>query len=209
MIEDLKRRNRAWATQKVKQDPAFFTRLVAQQSPEYLWIGCADSRVPANEIVGLAPGEVFVHRNVANLCSAQDLNYLAVLQYAVEVLKVRHIIVVGHYGCGGVQAAMEYPDHGLVDNWIAPIRALTEEFRAELDALPDDHARHDRLVELNVLRQAKQVAETPIVLKAREANEGWPQVHGWSYALTTGLVKDLHAPMPSPLSAMKRAVMRP
>ena len=205
MIEDLKRRNQAWAAAKVRQDPEFFTRLVAQQHPEYLWIGCADSRVPANEIVDLAPGEVFVHRNVANLCSPQDLNYLAVLQYAVEVLKVRHVIVVGHYGCGGVKAALEYPDHGLVDNWIAPIRALAEEYGAELAALPDDHARHDRLVELNALRQAKQVVETPIVLKARQANGGQPQVHAWCYSLSTGLVKDLDAPIPAPLSPPKRA----
>jgi carbonic anhydrase len=209
MIEDLKRRNRAWAEGKVEKDPEFFTRLVAQQNPEYLWIGCADSRVPANEIVDLAPGEVFVHRNIANLCSPQDLNYLAVLQYAVEVLKVRHVIVVGHYGCGGVRAAMEYPDHGLVDNWISPIRGLTQEFREELEALPDDHARHDRLVELNALRQAKLVSETPIVLKAREANDGLPRVHAWCYSLKTGIINDLNAPIPSPLSALKRAVLLP
>jgi carbonic anhydrase len=209
MIEDLKRRNRAWAEGKVQQDPEFFTRLVAQQHPEYLWIGCADSRVPANEIVDLAPGEVFVHRNIANLCSPQDLNYLAVLQYAVEVLKVRHVIVVGHYGCGGVRAAMEYPDHGLVDNWISPIRGLAQEFREELEALPDDHARHDRLVELNALRQAKLVSETPIVLKGREANEGLPRVHAWCYSLKTGIINDLNAPIPSPLSALKQVVLLP
>ncbi len=199
MIEELKRRNLAWVEGKTRTDPHFFDRLVGQQTPEYLWIGCSDSRVPANEIVGMEPGELFVHRNVANLCSPQDLNYLAVLQYSVEVLKVRHILVVGHYGCGGVKAALEYPDHGLVDNWIAPIRTLAEQQKAELDALPDDHARHDRLVELNALRQAKQVAETPIVLKARQANDGWPHVHAWCYSLKTGLVNDLNAPQPAPM----------
>jgi carbonic anhydrase len=204
MIDELKRRNIAWAEGKTRVDPEFFNRLVSQQSPEYLWIGCADSRVPANEIVGMEPGELFVHRNVANLASPQDLNYLAVLQYSVEVLKVRHILVVGHYGCGGVKAALEYPDHGLVDNWIAPIRMLADEFKAELAALPDEHARHDRLVELNALRQAKLVAETPIVLKAREANDGYPKVHAWCYSLKTGLLKDLNAPAPAPIEPKRR-----
>ncbi len=204
MIEELKRRNQAWVDGKTSGDPHYFDRLVEQQNPEYLWIGCADSRVPANEIVGMEPGELFVHRNVANLASPQDLNYLAVLQYSVEVLKVRHILVVGHYGCGGVRAALEYPDHGLVDNWIAPIRTLSEEHQAELAALPNEVARHNRLVELNVRRQAKQVAETPIVIKARAANSGWPHIHAWCYSLATGLVTDLDAPIPAPTPKRRR-----
>ena len=192
MKHDLIRRNRQWAQAKTAVDPDFFTRLVAQQSPEYLWIGCADSRVPANEIVGLDPGELFVHRNIANLASPQDLNYLSVLQYSVDVLKVRHILVVGHYGCAGVRAALEYPDHGLMDNWIAPIRRLASEFKSELDALPDDHARHERLIELNVLRQVELVRETPVMVRARDAGHA-PQVHAWCYAISDGLVVDLLA----------------
>ena len=189
-IDELIVRNRAWASGKVRVDPAFFSRLVAQQNPQFLWIGCADSRVPANEIVGLDPGELFVHRNIANLATPGDLNYLSVLQYSVEVLKVRHILVVGHYGCGGVRAAMEDVDHGLMDNWIAPIRSLARDFAAELATIADPHARHDRLTELNVLRQVRLVAETPVMVKARKAGVA-PDIHAWCYGISDGLVVDL------------------
>ena len=140
MLDDLKANNRAWSRAKRKVDPDFFSRLEAQQSPAYLWIGCSDSRVPANEIVGLDPGELFVHRNVANLAPPQDANYLSVLQYAVEVLKVRHVLVVGHYGCGGIHAAVDGARHGLIDHWLHPIREIAETHRAELAAFPNDPA---------------------------------------------------------------------
>lgn len=190
MLEDLKANNRAWADGKLAVDPGFFQRLVGQQSPEYLWIGCADSRVPANEIVGLDPGELFVHRNVANLAPPQDANYLSVLQFAVDVLKVKHILVVGHYGCGGVVAAVDGQRRGLVDHWLHPIREVYAAHRGELEALGDDHARHDRLCELNVIRQVRNVASDVFV---REAwLRGQPiSVHGWVYSLSDGLVNDM------------------
>ena len=183
--------NRAWARQKVTIDPDFFARLVRQQSPSYLWIGCSDSRVPANEIVGLDPGELFVHRNVANLAPPQDANYLSVLQYAVEILGVRDILVVGHYGCGGVIAATEHTHHGLIDHWLTPIRLLAAEHQAELQALPDISMRHDRLCELNVIRQVRNVAFNPFVLAAWEAGKNLT-VHGWCYSIRDGLVQDLN-----------------
>src|SRR5579864_9095820 len=145
MLDDLKARNRAWATAKVAQDQGFFKRLESQQAPQYLWIGCSDSRVPANEIVGLDPGELFVHRNVANLAPPQDANYLSVLQFAVEVIKVEHIILVGHYGCGGIAAAIDGQRRGLVDHWLHPIRETYAEHRHELEVLPEGAVRHDRL----------------------------------------------------------------
>src|SRR5215831_14296446 len=153
MLEYLKNKNRAWAARKVGADPGFFKRLEAQQAPKYLWIGCSDSRVPANEIVGLDPGELFVHRNVANLAPPQDANYLSVLQFAVEALKVEHILVVGHYGCGGVAAAVDGRRRGLVDHWLHPIREVCHDHKHELDAILDPDARLDRLCELNVIRQ--------------------------------------------------------
>ena len=189
-ITDLLENNREWARGKTTVDPDFFARLVRQQSPSYLWIGCSDSRVPANEIVGLDPGELFVHRNVANLAPPQDANYLSVLQYAVEVLKVTDILVVGHYGCGGVIAATEHTHHGLIDHWLTPIRLLAAEHQSELDACKDAKARSDRLCELNVIRQARNVANNPFVLAAWE--EGRPlTVHGWCYSIENGLVSDL------------------
>ncbi|MEP6968786.1 MAG: carbonate dehydratase, partial [Pseudomonadota bacterium] len=190
MLDDLIANNRAWAEAKRAADPGFFSRLEAQQNPAYLWIGCSDSRVPANEIVGLDPGELFVHRNVANLAPPQDANYLSVLQYAVEVLKVRHVLVVGHYGCGGVQTAVDGARHGLIDHWLHPIRDLAETHRAELAALPDAPARCDRLCELNVMRQVRNVAADIFVRDAWA--RGQPlSVHGWVYALSDGLVRDL------------------
>lgn len=189
MLEDLKANNRRWAAAKLSVDPGFFQRLAGQQSPEYLWIGCADSRVPANEIVGLDPGELFVHRNVANLAPPQDANYLSVLQFAVDVLKVRHIMVVGHYGCGGVAAAVDGRRRGLVDHWLHPIREIYAENRTELEALGDD-PRLDRLCELNVIRQVRNVASDVFVQDAWARGQAI-SVHGWIYAIHDGLLTDL------------------
>ena len=190
MLDGLKANNRSWAARKVAADAGFFTRLSNQQSPEYLWIGCSDSRVPANEIVDLDPGELFVHRNVANLAPPQDANYLSVLQFAVDVLQVRHILVVGHYGCGGIRAAVDGKRRGLVDHWLHPIREVAHNYRDELGAIADEHARLDRLCELNIIRQVRNVASDVFVQDAWA--RGQPLcVHGWVYSLSDGLVKDL------------------
>jgi len=190
MLDHLKANNRAWAKRMISADADFFGRLARQQAPEYLWIGCSDSRVPANEIVGLDPGELFVHRNVANLAPPQDANYLSVLQFAVDVLKVKHIMVVGHYGCGGVSAAVDGKRRGLVDHWLHPIRELDRERRLELDAIPDWRARLDRLCELNVIRQVRNVASDVFVHEAWARGQDL-RVHGWVYSLANGLVTDL------------------
>jgi carbonic anhydrase len=190
MLDQLKRNNRNWAERKLAADPGFFKRLEAQQRPEYLWIGCSDSRVPANEIVGLDPGELFVHRNVGNLAPPQDANYLSVLQFAVDVLKVKHIIVVGHYGCSGVSAAVDTRRRGLVDHWLHPIREVAQEHRRELDAIADPRARYERLCELNVIRQVRNVGSDIFVQDAWGRDQELC-VHGWVYALADGLVKDL------------------
>ena len=190
MLDHLKANNRAWAERKVATDAGFFKRLEGQQAPEYLWIGCADSRVPANEIVGLDPGELFVHRNVANLAPPQDANYLSVLQFAVDVLKVKHIIVVGHYGCGGVSAAVDGKRRGLVDHWLHPIREVFAAHRRELDAIADERTRLDRLCELNVVRQVRNVASDVFVQDAWARGQSL-SVHGWVYSLSNGLVNDL------------------
>jgi len=197
MLDHLKAKNRKWASGKVSQDPDFFKRLERQQAPEYLWIGCADSRVPANEIVGLDPGEMFVHRNVANLAPPQDANYLSVLQFAVDVLKVKHIIVVGHYGCGGVAAAVDGKRRGLVDHWLHPIREIHQAHRAELDAMPSERARLNRLCELNVMRQVQNVASDVFVQDAWSRGQDL-SVHGWVYALSDGLVNDLNVTVNKP-----------
>ena len=182
--------NRRWAAGLLKADPDFFRRLAAQQAPQFLWIGCADSRVPANEIVGLLPGELFVHRNVANLVVHSDMNCLATIQYAVEALKIRHVIVCGHYGCGGVRAAMDRCPHGLVDNWLGHVRDLARRRRTELDALPDDDARFDRLCELNVAEQVLNVGRTTPVQDAW--SRGQPlAIHGWIYRISDGLLRDM------------------
>jgi carbonic anhydrase len=195
MVQQLLDNNRAWSQGKTQNDPAFFRRLVDQQSPLYLWIGCADSRVPANEIVGLDPGELFVHRNVANLAPPQDANYLSVLQYAVEVIGVQHILVVGHYGCGGVAAAVDGQRHGLIDHWLHPIRQVAGEHRHELDKLGHKE-RHDRLCELNVIQQVRNVASDVIVQDAWA--RGHPlKVHGWVYSLENGMVTDLKVTLTS------------
>jgi carbonic anhydrase len=196
MLDNLKANNRAWAARKVAADPDFFKRLVAQQTPEYLWIGCSDSRVPANEIVDLDPGELFVHRNVANLAPPQDANYLSVLQFAVDVLKVKHILVVGHYGCGGVAAAVDGQRRGLVDHWLHPIREVYTENREMLEAIADRPAMLNRLCELNVLRQVKNVA-ADVFLQEAWARGQDITVHGWVYSLENGLVTDLNVSIAS------------
>ena len=197
MLSHLKENNRRWAAGKTAVDPDFFRRLVAQQAPDYLWIGCSDSRVPANEITGLEPGEVFVHRNVANLAGPQDANWLAVLQYAVEVLRVKHVLVVGHYGCGGVAAAVDGERHGMVDHWLSPIRDLAHVHAPELDALPAGRPRLDRLTELNVVRQVRNVSDDVFVRDAW-AREQPLSVHGWVYSLADGLVTDLGVTVSTP-----------
>jgi carbonic anhydrase len=190
MLDHLKANNRAWAKRKVAADPGFFRRLEGQQAPQYLWIGCSDSRVPANEIVDLDPGELFVHRNVANLAPPQDANYLSVLQFAVDVIKVRHVLVVGHYGCGGVAAAVDGRRRGLVDHWLHPIREVAHDHAAELNACVGETTRLDRLCELNVIRQVRNVASDVFVQDAWTRDQAL-SVHGWVYSLGTGLVNDL------------------
>ena len=196
-LNHLLENNRAWAKSICANDPEFFQKLADQQQPEYLWIGCSDSRVPANQITGLAPGEIFVHRNVANVVAETDFNVLAVIQYAVDVLKVRHIIVCGHYGCGGVQAALENFRHGMIDNWLAGIRSLSRRNKEELDALPPPEAV-DRLCELNVLAQAAHVARTTILEDAWERGQQI-SIHSWIYLLRTGLITTLAPSITGPL----------
>jgi carbonic anhydrase len=182
--------NQRWARDMERRMPGFFETLIHQQAPEYLWIGCSDSRVPANEIVGMLPGELFVHRNVANLVIQTDINCLSVIQYAVENLRVKHVIVVGHYGCGGVRAAMEDREHGLIDNWLHDIRETFRYNAKELQAIPDLESRVDRLCELNVVRQTLNVCHTTIVQDAWRRGQEL-EVHGWIYGIADGLIKDL------------------
>ena len=200
MLEHLKASNRAWAARMISADPGFFRRLETQQAPQYLWIGCSDSRVPANEIVGLDPGELFVHRNVANLAPPQDANYLSVLQFAIDVLKVKHVLVVGHYGCGGVAAAVDGKRRGLVDHWLHPIREVAHDHKADLAAYGDERERLNRLCELNVVRQVRNVASDVFVQEAWA--RGQPlSVHGWVYSLSSGLVTDLSVTVASTAEA--------
>ena len=183
-------KNREWAESMHARDPQFFEKLSAQQSPQYLWIGCADSRVPANQIIGLLPGGAFVHRNIANLVVHTDLNCLSVIQYAVEVLKVRHIIVCGHYGCGGVAAAMQNREFGLIDNWLRHLKDVYLKHEADLNTLPDERARFDRFCEVNVIEQVSHVCQTTIVQGAWR--RGQPlALHGWIYGVSDGLLHDL------------------
>ncbi|MDI3324702.1 carbonate dehydratase [Pontibacterium granulatum] len=183
--------NREWAEKISQDDPQFFEKLAQQQAPEYLWIGCSDSRVPANEIVGMLPGELFVHRNVANVVVHTDMNCLSVIQYAVQVLKVKHIMVVGHYGCGGVQASIDSTPHGMIDNWLRNIRSVYSKHRDLLSAWSDSEKEQlDRLCELNVIEQALNVCETTIVQEAWASGQELT-VHGWVYGLNDGLVNDL------------------
>jgi carbonic anhydrase len=188
--EKLLLENKAWAAERVADDPTFFTRLSKLQTPEYLWIGCSDSRVPANEITGTQPGEIFVHRNIANLVVNTDLNMLSVLQYAVEVLKVKHIIVCGHYGCGGVKAALTNNSLGIIDKWLRNIKDVHRFNRAEVDAIENEDDRVDRMIELNVKEQVMNLAKTSIVQKAWK-NSNTPHIHGWVYGLKDGLIKPI------------------
>lgn len=195
-IKELLEKNHEWAERINREDPNFFPTLAAQQAPEYLWIGCSDSRVPANDIVGLLPGELFVHRNVANLVVATDMNCMSVIQFAVDVLKVKHIIVTGHYGCGGVRAAIEGNKLGLIDNWLTHIRDTYRRHERELRKL-DDEVEVDRLCELNVIEQVFNVCHTTIVQDAWARGQSL-SVHGWIYGLKNGKVKDLGVCVSSP-----------
>ncbi|MFB9884867.1 carbonate dehydratase [Balneatrix alpica] len=211
LLPDLFQSNQRWAQRIKDQDPEFFAKLAQQQSPEYLWIGCADSRVPANEIVDLLPGELFVHRNVANVVSHNDFNCHSVIQYAVEVLKVKHIMVVGHYGCGGVRAALEDASHGLIDNWLRNIKDVYFKHEQHFRQLSSQDERVDLLCELNVMEQMINVCHTTIVQNAWRAGQEL-HVHGWIYDIQDGILKDLglcvsaldqipsyHAPLPAQL----------
>ncbi len=190
LVTTLLDNNRKWAAQRVKNDPQFFTRLAGQQAPSYLWVGCSDSRVPANEIVGLDPGELFVHRNVANIVVHTDVNCLSVLQYAVDMLKVQHVIVCGHYGCGGIRAALDGTAHGLIDNWLQHVQDVKEAHQAELLTLADVDDRINRLAELNVIEQVRNISRTTIVQDAWRRDQPL-KLHGWIYGLTDGLIHDL------------------
>ena len=189
--------NRQWAARIQTQDPGFFEKLSHQQSPQYLWVGCSDSRVPANEIIGLLPGEIFVHRNVGNLVVHTDLNCLAVIQYAVDVLHVRHIIVCGHYGCGGVNAVIQKAELGLIDNWLRHIKDVYEKHQNMVDAATDAAVQSDRLCALNVVEQVYNVCHTTIVQNAWKRDQP-VSVHGWIYRLTDGLIRDLNATVAAP-----------
>jgi carbonic anhydrase len=189
-LDHLLESNRAWANKIKEQDPAFFQSLSEQQSPKYLWVGCSDSRVPANDIVGLKPGELFVHRNVANVVVHTDLNCLSVMQYAVDALKVKHIIVCGHYGCGGVKAALQNFSLGLIDNWLRHVQDVKGKHEALLGVVKDESQRLDRLCELNVIEQVINVCQTTIVQGAW-GREQELAVHGWIYGLSDGLLRDL------------------
>ena len=191
VLKNLFDNNRRWASRKTQSDPDFFKRLSQQQSPEYLWIGCSDSRVPANEIVGLLPGELFVHRNVANLVVKNDLNCLSVIQFAVEALKVKHIIVCGHYGCGGVKAVLDKIKIGHVDKWLDNLKTVLENFQRNLSKIKDDVTRYNILCELNVVEQVYNVCKTDIVKKAWQRDQNL-SVHGWIYDIKDGLLQDLN-----------------
>lgn len=183
--------NKAWAQEKLADDPEYFNRLVHVQSPDFLWIGCSDSRVPANEITGTQPGEIFVHRNIANMVVHTDLNLLSVLEYAVHVLKVKHIIVCGHYGCGGVKAAMTNHNFGIINKWIRNIKDVHRFHREEIDAIKDEDVQLNRMIELNVQEQVLNLAKTSIIQKSWRERQA-PDLHGWVYGLEDGLVKPIY-----------------
>lgn len=191
--ERLIQNNARWVEEKLQLDPDYFKRLSLKQSPEFLWVGCSDSRVPANEITGTDPGEIFVHRNIANMVVHTDFNFLSVLQYAVEVLHVKHIIVCGHYGCGGVRAAMGHNNSGLVNKWLRNIKEVYEKHHVALEGIVDEEARVNRLVELNVIEQVRNLAKTTIVQKAWK--DRTLQIHGWVYGLDSGRIRDLQVMM--------------
>jgi carbonic anhydrase len=192
--EQLLLQNRAWVAQKNLEDKDFFNRLANVQKPEFLWIGCADSRVPANEITGTQPGEIFVHRNIANMVVHTDMNMLSVLDYAVNVLEVNHVIVCGHYGCGGVRAAMQNKQVGLIDNWIRHIKDVYRIHQDELETIKDMKAREDRFIELNVIEQVYDLGKTSIIQNAWQ-KRGNPYIHGWVYDIRNGIIKDLKVSM--------------
>ena len=198
LLKDLFDNNRNWAAEMEQREPEFFEKLAHQQTPQFFWIGCADSRVPANEIIGLAPGEVFVHRNVANVVNPADPNCMSCLQYAVEVLKVKHVIVVGHYGCGGVRAVLDGQDTGLVGEWLEPVHAIFEKYRAQIEG---DHAQRWKILcDLNVVEQAAAVWRSPVIQNAWAA--GQPvAIHGWIYAVGDGLLRDLQVTVASAAEA--------
>ena len=191
ILKKLFENNRNWAGKIKKSDPDFFTRLSKQQNPEYLWIGCSDSRVPANQIVDMLPGEIFVHRNIANLVIHTDLNCLSVIQYAVDVLQVKHVIVCGHYGCSGIKAAMENREHGLIDNWLRNIKDVYRYHQAAIDTLQEEKERIDLLCELNVVEQVANICQTTIVQSAWKSGQELA-VHGWIYSIEDGTLKDLN-----------------
>lgn len=191
VLKHLFNRNREWADNIKESDPDFFSRLASQQSPEYLWIGCSDSRIPANSIVGLVPGEMFVHRNIANVVVHTDLNCLSVIQYSVDVLKVKHIIVCGHYGCGGIKAAMDSQDHGLIDNWLRNVKDVYRYHQAQLDAIQSEEEKFKLLCELNVVEQVSNICHTTIVQNAWKSGHELA-VHGWIYRIEVGLLTDLN-----------------
>jgi len=196
--------NKAWAAEKLDLDENYFDNLAADQKPDFLWIGCSDSRVPANELTGTHPGEMFVHRNVANLVVHTDMNMLSVLQYAVEVLKVKHILVVGHYQCGGVKASMTNKDFGLINKWLRNIKDVYDKHSAELDAIHEEKKRFDRLVELNVVEQVKNLAKTTIVQRAWHKGEQ-VHLHGWVFGLHDGIIKPIiEMPPGSPVEGVYR-----
>jgi len=190
MLSDLFDKNRAWAVGKQSADPGFFQRLSNQQSPNFLWVGCSDSRVPANEIVGLDPGELFVHRNVANLAVPTDINFLSVLAFAVNVLKIKHVIVCGHYNCGGVRAALEDTRNGVIDHWLEPVREVYRAERSHIDAIRHSSDQVNALCEFNVMSQVRAVARTTIIRDAWSRKQS-VAVHGWIYGLSDGLLRDL------------------
>jgi carbonic anhydrase len=190
ILKHLFANNRAWADEMKRQDPEFFRRLAGRQTPQFLWIGCSDSRVPANQIVGLLPGEMFVHRNVANVVVHTDLNCLSAIQFAVDVLRVGHIIVCGHYGCGGVLSALRNDKLGLIDNWLRHVQDVRWKHQAQLDALESEAARHHRLCELNVIEQVVNVGQTTVVRDAWGRGQSLA-VHGWIYDIHDGLLRDL------------------
>ena len=202
-LETLFANNKAWSERMHAENPEFFSRLVNQQSPQYLWIGCSDSRVPANQIIGLAPGEVFVHRNIANVVVHTDLNALSVIHYAVEMLRVKHILVVGHYGCGGVKAALNDNRTGLTDNWLRHVQDVRDRHEAKLAGIDDTNERVNRLCELNAMQQVVNVCQTSVLREAWARGQS-VTVHGWCYSLENGLINDLNVSAASREEAMER-----
>ncbi len=197
VLKDLFDRNREWAEEIKAEDPEFFSKLSNQQAPEYLWIGCSDSRVPANQIVNLLPGEVFVHRNIANLVIHTDLNCLSVIQYAVEVLKIKHVIICGHYDCGGVKAAMEPYEHGLIDNWLSHIRDTHRIYKSQINGLKTKKEQLDRMCELNVIEQVNNICQTTVVQNAWKEKQDLT-IHGWIYGIEDGILQDLNVCITGP-----------